>query len=196
VRLTGDRSGHTLNEQKITLRTEFLITTRRPANQAPNAQEVYFALRAAAGLVWSYDTGCEETSMLPCLKRAFDLGYGPAFWYALRFCEQTGTPKPPWLRDALNSYIEDRIKGVPVKNNVGRPKEWFRDLAIFVNVNLWRMEARSLGRKIRWISEDFALRIIREKLYGRNFVGDHANDHISTLSRAYHKAKRRFSTTD
>jgi hypothetical protein len=163
-----------------------------------NAEEVYVALRHAERQDWSFNSGSDETSMLPCLKRAYDLGYEPAFWHALRFCEQTNTPKPPWVRDKFDRYIEDRVNGVPVKKKVGAPKKWRRDLEVFVWQKRWRSRTRDFGaqRKQRFLSERTALKLVRYQIIGLVFDDDHAEYGLPTLGQAWRKAQKRFAITD
>jgi hypothetical protein len=143
--------------------------------------------RRAARLSWQRHV---ESTLL-WAKNGYDDGHDMAFWDAVLFCEQTQTPKPAWVRDALEKNAKDRINGVPVKQKGGRPINWMRDAYILTSVDWWREESRVLGRKRkpRYFSINEACKKVKEEL-----AGEGVNLEVPTIRTAYDHAKKRFSS--
>jgi hypothetical protein len=104
--------------------------------------------------------------MLARFKRGYDAGVECAFWDAVLFCEQTDTPKPTWLREALEQYAKDRINGRTPKKKAGRPRDLSRDTDIFALVNYWREQQIIFGRgrKPRRFSLDRSFLMVQKQL--------------------------------
>ncbi len=75
------------------------------------------------------------------LKKDFESGRKGALREALNYCEQTDTPKPPWLNKALVKFAQDRINQ---GNKGGRPNERLRDIGIAVVEKCIRDEKRGV----------------------------------------------------
>jgi hypothetical protein len=71
---------------------------------------------------------------------------------------------------------------------VGRPLEKESDFAVFSDVEFWREQSRSFGKKgkARKFSLKEALKKVREDRFPRRqFIGAHEDDEIATLKFAY-----------
>ncbi len=123
------------------------------------------------------------------LKKAFAAGHDMAFWDAVLNCMQPEIPMPDWVRDALQSYAQDRINRVPVKKPEGRSTNWLRDGYILTSVDWSREASRGFGRnrKPRPFSLNEACKKVKEELAKEN-----VNLEVSTIRTAYDRAKKRF----
>jgi len=128
--------------------------------------------------------------VLTRFKNGHDGGHDAAFWGAVLFCEQTDTPKPGWLRGALEQYAKDRINGAPVKKKEGRRTQWFRDNHIRASVDHWRGQDRPFGlkKKPRPFSYSEAFKKTKEYMAERGI-----NLSVRTIEAAYKRTKKRFS---
>jgi hypothetical protein len=143
-----------------------------------------------------------ETELERC-KRGFDDGDERAFWDAILLCEQTNTPKPPWLRDGLERYAMDRINNVPLAKKAGRPATSSQDLGTFEMVEYLRRYKGVFGRKVqaagnkmqepgpkaraRQMSKNRAFEELERQL--REYYGEHVS--VASIRAGYERARNR-----
>lgn len=134
-------------------------------------------------------------------KQGFEDGYDTALWDAVLLCEQTNTPKPEWLRVALERYAKDRINGVPLPKKNGRPTPRLRDIGIFAIVEMLRSESGTFGRKMRGEKEVRApgpKAKVRRLSHARAFemtleMLPEENLTVRGIAQAYARAKKRLA---
>jgi hypothetical protein len=163
--------------------------------------QTFFVLRhVELGRPWRRD----DASILPCLKMAYDAGYGPAVGRAHKFCYEKDLPmdepRTAWVRRWQESVLNDAARMVPVKRRVGRPNgptppKWRDDLEIFVLVNFWRSQVAGVYQtgKPHWVSLDKAFEITRAMRYRAKAFDAADRRYIATLRMAYKRTVNRFS---
>jgi hypothetical protein len=140
--------------------------------------------RRAAKLAWKRHVD----SCLAHIKKSYDEGNETAFWDAVLFCEQTGSPKPTWVSEELDKYARDRINRVPLKNKAGRPADLSQHAHIYGSVDWWRKQRRGFGRqsKPRNFSFTEAFKKVQAEL-----AKEGVNLQLPSLRAAYDRAKKR-----
>jgi hypothetical protein len=146
--------------------------------------------RRAARLEWQRHI----KAILLWAKNGYGSGHESALWDAVLFCEQTNTPKPAWVRDALERYAKDRVNARPFKKRMGRRSYPLLDVYIFELVNHWRNQHRIFRQKgkSRRFSYERAFERVKEELVA--VFNHHLSD--GALRAAYKRGKKILSEPD
>jgi hypothetical protein len=115
-------------------------------------------------------------------RDVFKHGDEIGFWEALRVCNDTRTPHPQWVANA----IRDQAKGKPFKKQNGCPsrKNLLRDFWIYRNVN-------SLREDYHGITQTRAFKIVQDELREMlNMKPDQTPMTLEAIKAAYRKGEK------